>query len=95
MLMILKKNNKVLIQMFKAPKQTKRFNLNQKVWITHSFANHSCIIFKYRGKGRYVRGVIDNEHLTGVNIKWVNVDYEFAERRGINWIKQESDLLKP
>lgn len=49
----------MIVKMFKAQKQTHRFNKNQKVWVTCEFANHLYIRFKFRGKNRYVDGVID------------------------------------
>ena len=51
-------------KMFKAKKKTSRFNENQLVWVTHDFANHAYIRFKWRGKGRYVNGVIDKWNCT-------------------------------
>ena len=47
------------VQYFKAAKRTHRFNENQKVWIRHTFSNHMEVWFKWRGKGRYVSGLVD------------------------------------
>lgn len=54
----------MLIKMFKAQKQTKRFRKNQKVWVVLDCANHAYIRFKWRGSGRYVNGVIDKWNST-------------------------------
>ena len=54
----------MIVKMFKAKKQTNRFNKNQKVWITLEFGNHAYIRFKFRGKGRYVSGVIEKWNFT-------------------------------
>lgn len=54
----------VAVKMFKAKKQTKRFNKNQKVWVVYDFGNHASIRFKYRGYGRYVNGIIDKWNWT-------------------------------
>ena len=47
------------VEYFRARKQTHRFRKNQKVWISHNFANHLAIFFRWRGAGRYVRGKMD------------------------------------
>ena len=57
----------MIIKIFKAQKQTKRFNKNQKVWITKEFENHLYVRFKYRGKGRYVNGILDKFNKVGDN----------------------------
>lgn len=46
------------IKYFRAQKDTRRFRKNQKVWVVIDHANHAQIRFKWRGKGRYVNGVI-------------------------------------
>lgn len=47
-----------IIKYFKAKVNTKKFRKNQKVWITLELGNHLYIISRWRGKGRYVSGVI-------------------------------------
>jgi hypothetical protein len=59
------------IEMFKAKKQTGRFNENQDVWVIFNYANHLDIRFKYRGKGRYVNGVIDKWNTNGTKLNEV------------------------
>lgn len=54
----------MLMKMFKAQKQTKRFKKNQKIWVTYEFSNHAYIRFKWRGSGRYVSGVISKWNWT-------------------------------
>ena len=49
----------VKILYFKAKKRTKRFKKNQKVWVIEDCGNHAYIVFRYRGKGRYVTGIIN------------------------------------
>ena len=49
----------MLVKMFRAKKQTKRFKKNQKIWVIYDSANHAFIRFKWRGNGRYVNRVID------------------------------------
>ena len=68
------------VQYFKALKQTKRFNKNQKVWIRHNYANNLEIRFKWRGKGRYVNGDIDKFAPSVGEIKTIPVDIDFAKR---------------
>ena len=68
------------IEYFKATKKTRRFNKNQKVWISLNCANHLYINFKWRGKGRYVRGIIDKHIPTVGEIKEIEVDKIFGER---------------
>lgn len=80
----------MLVKMFKAKKQTKRFRKNQKVWVIHDFGNHAYIRFKWRGNGRYVNGVIDKWNWTkkanyntviGENgFKEIEVSDEFGNR---------------
>lgn len=48
----------MILKMFKAKKQTKRFRKNQRVWVVLDCANHAYIKFKWQGKGRYVNGII-------------------------------------
>ena len=63
---------------FKAKKYTKRFNKNQIVWISQICANHLYIVFKWRGYGRYVTGIISKRNID--NIKHMNVEDKFAQR---------------
>ena len=84
----------VAVKMFKAKKQTKRFNKNQKVWIVYDFGNHASIRFKYRGSGRYVNGIIDKWNWTAKanfntvigeeGFKEIMVSRKFAESLGVN-----------
>ena len=53
------------IKMFKAKKETHRFRKNQKIWIVDEMPNHCNIKFKFRGKNRYVKGVIDKWNYNG------------------------------
>lgn len=66
------------VQMFKAAKDTKRFKRNQKVWVSYLFSNHMRIYYKYRGSGRWVRGVIDRGNTAVGEIHEVEVDNKFA-----------------
>ena len=65
---------------FNAQKNTNRFNKNQKVWISHLFAHHMYIWFKWRGNGRYVNGIIDRYSKAVGEIKQVDVNETFAKR---------------
>lgn len=55
----------IKVQMFRVKKQTKRFNLNQKVWIVQDHGNHLSIKFKWRGASTYATG-----HMPKWNKKW-------------------------
>ena len=68
------------VEYFRSLKRTNRFNEKQKVWISHNFPNHLYIWFKWRGKGRYVRGVIDKFEKYIGEIKEIDVDDNFANR---------------
>lgn len=68
------------VQYFKAATKTKRFNENQRVWVSHRFANHSYIWFRWRGSGRYVTGIIDNDAPAYGELKTIEVDQAFADR---------------
>ena len=68
------------VQYFKAIKRTNRFNYNQKVWIRHMFANHMWVWFKFRGKGRYVSGVLDKFAPCIGEIKEIEVEEQFGNR---------------
>ncbi len=66
------------VQMFKATKQTHRFNENQRVWIRHHFGNSLLIWFKWRGSGKYATGVIGTNHPAVGEIKTIEVSDDFA-----------------
>lgn len=68
------------ISYFKTTKKTKRFNKNQNVWIRFSYSNHLHIYYKYRGKGRYVNGIIDRFSKTINEIKTINISDEFYNK---------------
>lgn len=48
------------VQLFRAAQDTKRFRANQKVFICDGSrpGSHYRIKFKWRGKGRWVKGII-------------------------------------
>lgn len=73
------------VRYFKAQKETHRFNKNQRVWIRAKFANHSLVWFKWRGKGRFVNGVIDNFAPYVGEIKTIEMDEDFAKRIHGEW----------
>ena len=54
-----------IIESFKSPKRINRFNKGQRIWIQYKFANHSYVIYKYRNRGRWVKGIIDNIFFEG------------------------------
>lgn len=68
------------VKLFRAVKRTNRFNQNQKVWISFENGNFLNIWYRYRGKGRYVRGIIDRFSPVIGEIKEIDVSDEFAER---------------
>lgn len=47
-----------VIKYFKAKVDTKKFKKNQKVWVTIECGNHLHITSKWRGKGRWVSGIM-------------------------------------
>jgi hypothetical protein len=63
------------VKYFKAPKDTHRFRGNQIVWIVSRHQNYVDIKFKWRGSGRYTKGVEDIEHVS--NIKEIEVTENF------------------
>lgn len=70
----------VEVELFRASKDTHRFRKNQRVWVAMNFANHLWIYFKWRGKGRYVKGVIDKFDGGGISeIRKIVVDKPFAD----------------
>ena len=68
------------VQYFKAQKETHRFNLNQKVWIRFRWANSLDIYYRFRGKHRYARGIIDRWSKAVGELKTISVSDDFAER---------------
>jgi len=75
------------IKYFKYTKKTRRFNKNQKVWIVEEYSNHMDIAFKWRGSGRWVKGVIDRFTKCVGEIKTIEIKDSFAnfiaqKRRG-------------
>jgi hypothetical protein len=69
------------IEYFKAAKQTHRWNANQKVWVVFKFANFLKVRFKWRGKGRYVNGLVARWNNPAVGeLKKIEVTDEFANR---------------
>ena len=74
-------------QYFKATKRTRRFNENQKVWIRYAFSNHMEVWFKWRGRGRYVSGLVGRWHPCVGEIKVIDVDDAFAQRIAGSYIK--------
>lgn len=68
------------LEYFKALRGNKRFRKNQRVWLTLNCANHLYICFKWRGNGRYVRGVIDKFSSIVGEIKTIEVADKFAAR---------------
>ena len=93
------KEDLVTVQMFKAQRSTKRFRKNQKVWIKMAHGNHLSIHFKWRGKGRYVNGIIDkhsnnwrdfNPVIGTYEYKKVPVLKEFAERHELQVVTTQN-----
>jgi hypothetical protein len=72
------------VTMFKATERTPRFNANQRVFVSFEHANHLDIYFKFRGSGRYVRGVIDKASPARGELKAIEVDDSFAARIGVS-----------
>lgn len=70
----------MIVQYFRAAKQTHRFRQNQKVWIRANFANHLWVWFKWRGSGRYVSGTLDKFDKCVGEIKTIEVEDDFAKR---------------
>jgi len=69
-----------VVKMFRSTRTTKRFNINQKVWVRFDYPNHLVILFKFRGKGRYVKGTIDRFAKCVGEIREIEVDDAFAAR---------------
>lgn len=70
----------MFLRFFKAQKQTKRFRKNQKVWVVHDFSNHLHIRFKWRGKGRYVIGIISKDSQVIGEMREIEVANDFGCR---------------
>ncbi|RLD85288.1 MAG: hypothetical protein DRJ07_03380 [Bacteroidetes bacterium] len=66
------------IQYFKSKKHTHRFRKNQKVWIRYANANHLELFFKFKGKGRWIKGICDKFALWVGEIKTISVEDKFA-----------------
>lgn len=84
----------VTVMMFKAQRQTNRFRKNQKVWVRRRFGNHLEIRFKYRGKGRYVNGVIsrfpDDAPAVELPLREIDVAATFAATHGLQVLAERS-----
>ena len=84
------------VQYFKAQKQTRRFKKNQKVWIELHCANHLYIWFKWRGRGRYVSGVVDKFAKCVGEIKEIEVNDDFAKRiTNVHYNSNSTDSIHP
>ena len=68
------------VQYFKATMRTHRFNKNQRVWVRFKYSNHMLIWHKFRGKHRYVSGIINNLHPSVGVIKAAMVEDAFGLR---------------
>jgi len=68
------------VEYFKAARRSNRFRENQKVWVALNAANHLYIWYRFRGKGRYVKGLIDKESSAISVIFEIDVSDDFAER---------------
>ena len=68
--------------MFKAQVDTKRFNKNQRVWVTKEYGNFCQVYFKYKGRGHYVHGLLNKENKTVRNctFKKIEVTEEFYNK---------------
>lgn len=68
------------VQMFKAARKTNRWNANQRVWIRFRHANHLNVWFRFRGKGRYVSGIVDRFSPSVGSLSTIEVSDAFAAR---------------
>lgn len=68
------------IKAFRATRKTNRFNKNQRVWVVVNGANMLKIVFKYRGSGRYVNGVVDKFASCVGELTEIEVAEDFAKR---------------
>lgn len=78
--------NDVEIEMFKVGKETKRFRLNQKVWITGHYANYLEI--RHKWSGRWVTA-----HLAKWDTKYENLNPIIKEIKKIKISKKFADFL--
>ena len=72
------------IRIFKPTRDTARFRANQKVWVTGDFGNHIYVRFRWRGSGRYVKGVCDKHASYVGEIKEIDVDDDFIARLNLD-----------
>ena len=80
------KEDLVKVLMFKALKNTNRFKKNQTVWIQQHRGTHAYIIYKFRGRHRYVKGIIQVEFDTSIISKpmmEIKVERSFAEKHNL------------
>lgn len=68
------------LEMFKSKNRTHRFRKNQKVWIQYRYGNHSDIVFKWRGSGRYVRGKISNYDTNSFDFRYDLKEIDVTEK---------------
>lgn len=77
------------VKYFKVRQNTKKFKKNQKVWVTRECANHLYIVFRWRGKGRWVSSIISkydssytnlNSAIGNNGIKEMEVTNDFYDR---------------
>lgn len=68
------------LRMFKATKDSHRFRKNQKVWVRPGTpGDYWEVVFKWRGKGRYVTGRIRRSHNPQIGeVKEIDVTERFA-----------------
>ena len=70
----------MIVQMFRAQVRTRRFRKNQKVWVRLREQNHLIIWFRWRGRGTYVRGVIERTHDAVGALQDIDVNCDFARQ---------------
>jgi hypothetical protein len=66
--------------MFHAARTTKRFNVNQKVWVRYDLGNCLRVWFRFRGNGRYVSGTVGRFSKCVGEIREIEVDDALAAR---------------
>ena len=76
-------NDTVKVRLFRAARDSHRWRANQKVWIELLCANHMYVRFRWRGRGRYVRGIVDRFTCAVGEIKTIGIDRDFAERHSL------------
>lgn len=88
------------VKMFKAAKQTRRFNLNQDVWVSFQYSNHLRVRFRYRGKGKWVDGLLKtkatnyqdwNPIIGESGLRKIEVSDEFARRFDLQCFEKGAD----